>query len=189
MKKQNTISCGFAIASLFLAGSAFADNKYSPSGGAGLSAGDWLVGFSGSYNYLSTDEGSLSAFTVNVDASYFLEDNISVGLNTFGIFIPSAGLPEDSGYAIGFEPNLRYYFPNDSPYLPYVGVHGGLGYLDFGDDSETIGTYGLAVGVVVPIGESSYFNAELKWTEFETSDDVDLNLTAIQVLLGFKVKF
>ena len=147
-----------------------------------MNAGDWLVGFSGSYSYISEGGDSLNLFTANVDASYFFKDNMSLGLNTFGIFVPSSGDVEDSAYAIGLEPNFRYYFPSDSAYRPYVGVHGGFAYLDAGDESEAIGTYGLHVGMLVPIGETSYFNAELKWTEFETSDDVDLDLTTVQVL-------
>ncbi len=191
MKKQNTkntISRGFVVAGLLLASPAVA-NESSSSDGGGLNAGDWLVGFSGSYNYLSDGGESANLFTANVNASYFFKDDLSVGLNTFGVFVPSGGDVEDSGYAIGLEPNLRYYFSSNSLYRPYVGVHGGFAYLDLGDESETVGTYGLHLGMLVPIGETSYFNAQLKWTEFEASDDADVDLSAVQVLLGLQVKF
>lgn len=188
MKKQNKLNCGLAVAGLVLANSAFAvappqvENSH-------LGEGDWILGFSGSYSHVSSGGDELNLFLANVDVSYFVDDSWSVGLSTFGLFVPSGGGVEDSGYALGLEPNLRYYFQSESPYLPYVGVHGGFAYANDGEDSEVIGTYGLHAGLLIPMTENAYFNAQLKWTEFEGADDAEIDLSTVQLLLGFKVKF
>jgi len=151
--------------------------------------GDWLLGFSGSYNYLEDSEDSVNLFYVDVDFSYFINNRWSLGMSTFGLLLPEGGSVEETGYAIGLEPNLRYYFQNESQYIPYLGIHTGYAYASIDDDSESLFTYGLHAGVLFPLTESAYFDAKLKWTEYEISDASDIDLTALQLLVGFKIKF
>jgi len=151
--------------------------------------GDWLLGFSGSYNRIEADGDSANVLYADVDFSYFIKDNWSLGISTFGLLIPEGGEVEDTGYAIGLEPNLRYYFKNESKYTPYVGVHAGYAYASVADESESISTYGLHAGVLFPLTESAYFDTKLKWSEYNLPDEADIDLSTLQLLVGFKIKF
>lgn len=150
---------------------------------------DWLLGFSGSYNRIEADGDSANLLVANIDVSYFFKNNWTLGLNTFGLLIPEGGAVEDTGFALGLEPNLRYYFQNESKYTPYLGVHVGYGYGEVDSEGESITTYGLQAGVLFPLTENAYFDAKLKWTEYELPDSADIDLNTLQLLVGFKIKF
>lgn len=155
-----------------------------------LEKGDWLVGFSGSYNHISTSAGSFDFFYADVDFSYFFHDNWSAGASTFGILVPSNGEIDDTGYAFGLEPNLRYYFQNSSKYTPYAGAHAGFAYGELGSEGDSLYTYGAHAGVLFPLTESSFFDVQLKWTEYDLPGDADeIDLDTLQVLLGFRIQF
>jgi len=154
----------------------------------GFTRGDWLLGFAGSYTRLSVEDESINLFSGQIDASYFVMDNASIGLNTVGLIADTD--VTDTLWALGLEPNLRYYFQNASSFTPYVGIHGGWTHLDAGDIGDTdVWTYGAHGGILVPLTESAYFDAALKWTEWELEDDFDLDLDTLQVLIGLKVRF
>jgi len=151
--------------------------------------GDWLLGFSAAYNRIEADGDHANLLYANVDFSYFFKDNWSVGLGSFGILIPEGGEVEDTGYAFGLEPNLRFYFQNQSKYTPYVGAHVGYAYGKIDDESESIRTYGLHAGLLFPLNENAYFDASLKWTDYDLPDSTDIDLNTLQLLVGFKIKF
>lgn len=151
--------------------------------------GDWLLGFSGSYNSIEADGDNANFVYMNVDFSYFINNSWSLGVSTFGLLIPEGGEIEDTGYAIGLEPNLRRYFQNESKYKTYFGVHAGYAYASIADESESLTTYGLHAGVLFALSQRAYFDAKLKWSKYDLPDVSDVDLSTLQVLVGFKVQF
>ena len=156
--------------------------------------GDWEVGFHGSYNNISIevddDSEDVDFFYADLEASYFIIDNFSIGVNTVWFYLPE--IEDFEAYALGLEGNARYHFQVNQHFVPYLGVHAGYYYAnaeyDGDSDSDSINTYGVHAGFKVPINDNVFFDTQLKWTDYDLPwDDVDLSAT--QVLLGLKIKF
>lgn len=155
--------------------------------------GDFLLGFDGSYNHLGASvgdtSGSLSFFYLDAGVSYFVMDNLSVGLNTNWFYIPKTyGV---SAYALGLELDPKYYFQGlNSHFVPYVGVHGGMLYGNVdaggGNASKTITDLGADLGVIFPINKNVYIDLDLKYTKYYNLDDIQLD--TFQVAIGLKIK-
>ncbi|MDX9979409.1 MAG: hypothetical protein RBU25_05085, partial [Lentisphaeria bacterium] len=83
------------------------------------------VGFTGGYAKLD-----ISGFDVHLlmgmgDVSYFVTDNLSLGVSVAGGYIADAGDMPFDGNLLGLEANARYHFPIFCRALPYVGLHAG----------------------------------------------------------------
>ena len=158
------------------------------------SKGDSEWGFQGSYNNISVDDGDESVnvdfFYADLNASKFLTDDFSVGISTVWFYLPEIETIE--AYALGLEANARYHFQQKPNFVPYVGAHAGYYYAraesDGESESDNITSYGFHGGFKVPINDNVYFDTQLKWTDYDIPFD-DLDLSALQVLLGLKIRF
>ncbi len=156
--------------------------------------GDLEAGFSGSYNRISVDVNDdsedIDFFYADLGLSYFIIDNLSVGINTVWFYLPE--IHDIEAYALGFEGNVRYHFQVNKHFVPYIGAHAAYYYAnaDIGNNSESedMTAYGLHGGFKVPINENVYFDTQLKWTDYDMPWD-EIDLSSVQVLLGLKIKF
>lgn len=155
---------------------------------------DWELGFHASYNNISIDiedeSEDVDFFYADLDTSYYVLDNFSIGVNTVWFYLPEVeGL---KAYALGLEANARYHYQINQHFVPYLGVHSGYYYgnADIDDESESdhINSYGIHAGFKVPINENVFFDTQIKWTDYDMPWDY-IDLSAIQVLLGLKIKF
>ncbi len=178
-----------------------------------FSKGDWVVGLNGSYNWINAEYGkaseSASVALLQAEGNYFVTDAISVGVNTMWMYLPE--VEGVKAYAYGLESNVRYNHQVNQHMVAYVGANLGyaygkvdvparraaknLGYgyaygkVDVGGDSldDSLSTYGLHAGFVVPINENIFFDTQLKWTCYDLPVD-GLDLDTVQVLFGLKIK-
>ena len=155
--------------------------------------GDWEVGFAGSYNYVNVEvddeDEEIDFFYADLNASYFIINNLSIGVSTVWFYLPE--IEDFEAYAIGLEGNIRYHFQVNEHFIPYLGGHAGFYYAE-GDydgdtESESLNTYGLHAGFKVPINDNVFFDTQLKWTEYDLPWD-GVELSATQVLVGLKIK-
>ncbi len=163
-----------------------------------FSKGDVELGFHGSYNSFRADDGNngdsatVNFYYVDLESSYFLTDNLSIGIDPVWFYIPK--IDNFKAYGIGLEGNAQYYFQNiNKHFVPYLGVHAGYLYGDaesYGSSaSDSINTYGVQAGFDVPINKNVFFDTQLKWTDYNLPNDWnDVDLSATQVLLGLKIK-
>ncbi|MBV7440539.1 porin family protein [Weeksellaceae bacterium TAE3-ERU29] len=119
--------------------------------------GKWMVGSNLGLNFSSenatTKESGVddvktttTRFSFNPDASYFLADNLAVGI---GLDYTYTSVKDGkSSNAFGIMPNIKYFFPQGQV-SPFVGL--GVGYRltnqNAGGNSKDITMGGLAVGV------------------------------------------
>lgn len=159
-----------------------------------FSKGDWELGFHGSYNDISIDVGddstNIDFLYADLEASYYLIDSLSIGVNTVWFYIPEIEIFD--AYALGLEGNARYHFQVNKHFVPYLGVHAGYYYIsadvDGGSESEDMNTYGVHTGFKVSINDNTFFDTQLKWTDYDMPFE-DVDLSATQILLGLKIKF
>jgi opacity protein-like surface antigen len=156
--------------------------------------GDWELGFSGSYNNVRIKSGDtkedVNLFFADLKASYFVIDNLSVGMGLVWLYLPKVeGI---SAYAIGPEANIRYHFPVNKSFIPYLGIHAAYYYahadIDDSSGNEDMVSYGAHVGFKVPVNENVFFDTQLKYTDYNMPWD-EIDLSTIQVLLGLNIKF
>ncbi len=153
--------------------------------------GDWLLGFSGSYNHITAADSdgseSVDVAFLSLDAAYFVSDNVSFGLGTFGLLVPSKGSSvEDTGYLFGLEPNVKYYFQKYEKFTPYVGAHFGYAYGKVDDESENVTSLGLDAGVLVPLNDKVLLDLKLKWSDYDLEEP---EIDTIQFQVGLKFRF
>jgi opacity protein-like surface antigen len=159
-----------------------------------FSKGDTEIGFHGSYNYISVDvdneSENIDFFYADLEASYYLIDNLSVGVSTVWFYLPE--ISNFTAYALGLEGNARYHFQVNQHFVPYIGAHAGYYYADADIDgtseSDSINSYGVHAGFKVPINDNVFFDTQLKWTDYNLPWD-GIKLSATQFLLGLKIKF
>jgi len=156
----------------------------SEAGSNQFNKGDLELGFSGSYSDYSIDGESLDITSIDLEASYFLMDNLSIGVNTAWFMFTIDGL---EATAIGLEANARYHFQINQNFIPYVGIDVGNFYINLDDETENIATYGAHLGFKTPINKNVYFDTQLKWTDYDLPENIEL--TSTQILLGLKIKF
>lgn len=159
-----------------------------------FSKGDVELGFHASFNnvqYEVNDEKeSVNLLYADLEASYYLIDNWSIGISTAWFYLPEVN--DFTGYALGLELNTRYHFQIHDRFIPYLGAHAGY-YYAYGDtdgesqDDEAT-TYGLHTGFKIPINENVFFDTQLKWTEYDLPWDY-IEISTIQVLMGLKIVF
>jgi len=162
--------------------------------------GDWVVSLSGSFNHFSikSDDFSESAniAIAKVDVSYFLTNNISVGIAPFALALPEEEDEKLKGFgnfAVGLEPNIRYHFQQFERFVPYVGVHAGYAFgVNDSDNSEYLITLGVHAGLQMPLRENVFLDAQLKWTDYSFSNSAEkdnIGVQSLRLLFGIKFKF
>lgn len=189
----------------FVAGSAMAQTKAAATAdGTFLKQGTIEYGASLGYSCYGVDAmgqaGQISLLKAVGEMDYFVIDNLSVGfagnvdwlrgkMNNVGV----ANGTLTYGELVG-----RYYVPvcNDR-LLPYVGASVGAGYgivsinpAGAGKTSEgdSLTTWGLQMGFLVPLNENVMFDTCVKYTDYQLPDAWDVNMEGLQILMGFKLK-
>jgi outer membrane protein W len=159
-----------------------------------LKKGDWEVGFSGSYSDLKVEidneSENISFLYADLNTAYFLIDNFSFGANLVWLYLPE--VQDFSASALGLEGNVQYHFQVNSKFIPYLGLHAAY-YAASADydgysESDSMNSYGVHGGFKIPINNNIYFDTQIKWTEYNMPWD-EVDLSAIQILLGLKIKF
>ena len=178
--------------------------------GAYLKAGTIEYGLNGGYSLFHTDraagENQVSILTAMGELNYFVIDNLSVGLN--GDFTWLRGEGGDKSMVGGGVANAklaygelvaRYHFPVCRDRLiPYVGASVGAGEAWVNvraDGTGTLLTYdgamtdwGLQGGFKVPLNENVMFDMCLKYSQIQLPGGLHTDLSATQILFGFKLK-
>ena len=156
-------------------------------------AGDIELSFAGGYNWTTTDTGGddQDSHTINAsgNAAYFVTDAISVGVGALGMYVIDAGDVDEDTLLIGAELSADYHFCGLGRLVPYLGLHGGYGYITTGE-SEHMWEYGAHGGVKYLVTDTVFINAQLRYTKFDLDDndiDVDLDATQAMVGLGFRL--
>lgn len=173
-----------------------------------LKAGTIEYGLNGGYSLFHTDRGigenQVSILSVNGELSYFVIDNLSVGLNADVTWLRGEGSPSslpgvvNAKLAYG-ELVARYHFPICCDKLiPYVGASVGAGqaWLNVrADGAGTLMTYdgtmtdwGLQGGFKVPLNENVMFDMCMKYSQIQLPGGLHTDLSATQILFGFKLK-
>lgn len=173
-----------------------------------LKAGTIEYGLNGGYSLFHTDRGigenQVSILSVNGAVDYFVIDNLSVGLNGDVTWLRGEGSPSslpgvaNAKLAYG-ELVARYHFPVcRDKLIPYVGASVGAGEAWVNvraDGAGTLLTYdgtmtdwGLQGGFKVPLNENVMFDMCLKYTQIQLPGGLHTDLSATQILFGFKLK-
>jgi outer membrane protein W len=168
--------------------------------GGFLKEGTILYGGNLAFNNVNADSGNsrtdLSMFGVNAEANYFLMDNVSVGLAANMLWAEISNNQVGKAEAtLGYGELVgRYHFPvcNDR-LIPYVGAALGAGMaygkVDGGADlQDTVTSWGLQAGFLVPLNDNVALDTCLKHTRYELDDSYQMNLNSTMVLMGFKMK-
>jgi outer membrane protein len=176
----------FALVLLCFTANAQDDN------GSPTAKGKWMFGGDAAVSFSSTtlkseydgneEEGktTLSTFTINPSANYFVTDNLSVGLDL--IVSTSKTKYDDSSFDDEFKstsiaaiPNATYFFTSDKA-APYLGVGAGLLSSSAGDEDS--GKFsGLAIeakgGVMVFINNNVAVNFGVDFVTAKLSNKED----------------
>ena len=180
------------------------------SSSAYLKAGTVEYGLNGGYSLFHTDraagENQVSILTAMGEVNYFVIDNLSVGLNGDFTWLRGEG---SSGSIVGggvanaklayAELVARYHFPVCRDRLiPYVGASVGAGEAWVNVRADGAGTtttydgamtdWGLQGGFKVPLNENVMFDMCLKYSQIQLPGGLHTDLSATQILFGFKLK-
>jgi opacity protein-like surface antigen len=152
--------------------------------------GDIELGFGGSYNYASIDVDDSGTLQGNLfwgqgNVSYYVTDQISVGVNAMGIYLADAADVTEDIFLGGTELMLRYNFSGLCRFVPYVGIHGGYLYADMGNETEYAWEYGAHGGVKYLLTDTVFFDTQLRYTELDLgNDNIDVDIDALQFMVG-----
>lgn len=147
---------------------------------AGTKAGNKEIGISAALTYFSNHDDSKNYFILG-SLGYFITDAFELMVS--GIVNWSDNGIESKMYAIHIEPN--YHFNTKSMTVPYIGVHAGILYYDWGIDSDTSFSYGAQAGLKAFINENVSLKFEGRYTNYDIGNNGDFD--EYQLLVGFQI--
>ena len=158
-----------------------------------MEAGNREVQVSGSLQKTDADWYETTTLSGQLNYNYFLSDNVSVGGTV------RLSLSKDDSDNDGDETSKQLFFLGRGDYylaginpdtVPYVGGHLGIINYEYGDDSETVLTYGIHGGLKFFVSERVSWNTELDYTTYTVDTDMDdSDVKVISLLLGMSYYF
>lgn len=157
---------------------------------AQTSKGNWMVSGKTELGFNSTEtkvefqganvaESKTTSFTLNPAASYFVIDNLAIGL---GLGFNSSKTDDDKSNTFSVMPQATYFFTVDGNIKPYV--EAGVGYAV--NNTTTAGTevkfdgltYGAGIGAAYFVNQAVAFNLGVNYlgTDLKNSDNSDIKI-------------
>lgn len=163
--------------------------------------GSWVVdgktslGFNNfSINASGNDSSKLSVFYITPSASYFVIDNLAIGVGLDYATIKVKDV-KDYGFndkdlnlsALSIVPSATYYF-NSTNIKPYLGAGLGYGVVKLEDYSKNGLVWNVNGGLVYLINNNVGINAGLKYAQIRMKEDnVKVNFNNLSVAAGFSI--
>ena len=183
-----SVSVGIFLLLLLLAGTVRAGNDFDPYHLQGKILAGGTVAFATVSSKQDNSDENLrtTQFSVSASGEYFVLDRLSCGGAAYVAFSKN-----DSGKGTGLYlvPRANYYFPNDTMFLPYAGVHAGLwtGKNDYDNEDMDSTSYtglvgGFQCGAKVFFTSRDAIYGELEWSARQVENG---NSTEADFVLGY----
>lgn len=134
-------------------------------------AGDWEVSLGAGYTILDFERASDTEDAISGLGSvgYFVTDSLELSLAFVGSYLLDDDIDDDL-WSLSYDGQLKYHFPTDSGWVPYVGILAGMHTL-VNDDSDT----DLAIGALV--GVKYFLREDMAWfAEFDYRRVLDMDI-------------